>query len=239
MLEVGTYRFVIERAQFANLERALSVVVPAAWWLGGHARVFWLRGSIFAATPYASIGLANSDLELEESRECFVISRAVARRILFELRSDRVRHLERIKLVFADNDAVFTFEYDSESKLDLRRLFSRYVGLWRPRFTPREYCEFFAQGRSYSYFDLSTERMRERLREHEDRGDESEERSDFVTIEGLSEDISHVTVSRSSLVAFLEASKNEGATFRFGFCNERYPIVCRAGDVIAILTTIE
>ena len=239
MAEVGTHRFVIESAQFAKLERALSVAVPAAWWLGGQARVFWLRGSIFAATPYASIGIANSDLELEESRECFAISRAVARRVLFELKSDRVRHLERIELVFAGNDAALTFEYDSESKLDLRRLFSRYVGLWRPRFTPREYCEFFAQDRSYSYFDLSTERMRERLREHEDRKGESEGRSDSVTIEGLSEDISRVTVSRSSLVAFLEASKNEDTTFRFGFCSERYPIVCRAGDVIAILATIE
>jgi hypothetical protein len=202
------------------------------------ARVFWLRGSIFAATPHASIGLANSDLELEDLQDCIAISRAVARRILFELRSDRVRHLERIELEFADNNAVFTLEYDSESKLDLRRLFSHYVGLWRPRFTPREYCEFFVHGRSYSYYDLSTEKMREKLREHEDRGDENEKRSDSFTIEEFSEDISRVTVSRSSLVAFLEAAKDEGTTFRLGFYGSRYPIVCRVGDVIAVLSAI-
>ena len=82
MTKASTDRFVIESTQFAMLERALSVALPAAKSLGVDTGIFWLRDSIFAATPYASIGLVNS--EFDELPECIAISRLAARPLLFD-----------------------------------------------------------------------------------------------------------------------------------------------------------
>jgi len=246
MIAIGTYRFVIESTQFAKLERALSVALPAARLMGAQASIFWLRNSIFAATPYASIGLTNFDIELRPERKtkdspgCLAISNPVARRILSELRSHRVRYLEKIRLLATRDEVLFSFDYDSESKLESRGVASRYVGMWLPRLTPREHYELFTEDRSYFYCALSIEEVRAELREYENEGDsDSDARNDGVSLEDFPDVISHVTVSRSLLLAFFEAAKDEDTTFLFGYYDSRHPIVCRAGDVIAILSVID
>jgi len=232
MAEVGAHRFVIERAQFAKFERALSVAMSAARSLGIDAGIFWLRDSIFAATPYASIGLASCDLELEESPECIAISQLAVRVLLFELRTYRVSCLERIDLVATRDRVVFMFEYDWRSREKTPPpLISRYSDSWRPRMTPREHCKLLFAHRPYFECTLATREIRKKLRGHEDYG--------YVVLEDFPDVISHVTVSRSLLVAFLEAAKDEDTTFRLEYYEGQRCVVCRAGDVIAILSVID
>jgi len=232
MAEVGTHRFVIESTQFAKLERALSVALPAAKSLGVDAGIFWLRDSIFAATPYASIGLASCDLELEESPECIAISQFAARPLLFELRTRRVSFLERIDLVATRDRVVFMFEYDWRSREKTPPpLISRYSDSWRPRMTPREHYELLTAHRPYFECTLATREIRKKLRGHEDYG--------YIVLEDFPNVISYVTVSRSLLFAFLEAAKDEDTTFRLAYYEGQRCVVCRAGDVIAILSVID
>ena len=231
MVEVGTHRFVIESTQFAKLERALSVTLPAARSLGIDAGIFWLRDSIFAATPYASIGLASCDLELEESPGCIAISQLAARPLLFELRAHRVRYLERIDFVVARDRVVFSFEYDRKSKVSTPPLFSRYSSSWCPRLTPREYYEILAESCPNLWRALPIEKIRAKLLKHEDYG--------YVFLEDFSRAFPQVAVSRSLLVAFLEAAKSEDTTFLFAYYEDKRSIVCRVGDVIAILSVID
>jgi len=231
MAEVGAHRFVIESTQFAKLERALSVAVPAARSLGIDAGIFWLRDSIFAATPYASIGLASCDLELEESPECIAISQLAARALLFELRAHRVRYLERIDFVATRDRVVFSFDYDRKSKVSTPPLFSRYSSSWRPRLIPREHYEILAESCPDLGRALPIEKIRAKLLKHEDYG--------YVFLEDFSRAFPQIAVSRSLLVAFLEAAKDEDTTFLFAYYEDKRSIVCRAGDVIAILSVID
>jgi hypothetical protein len=231
MSRTVTHRFVIESTQFAKLERALSVALPAARSLGPDADIFWLCDSIFAATPYASIGLANCDFEFEEDPGCITISQFAARPLLFELRTHRVRYLERIGFVVARDQVVFTFEYDCRSKVSTPPLVSRYVGLWRPRMTPREHYERLFVHRISFECELSIKEMRRKLRGNEDYG--------YVVLEEFSNVASRVAVSRSLLLAFLEAAKDEDTTFLLAYYGDRRRVVCRAGDVIAILSAID
>jgi hypothetical protein len=211
------------------LERALSVALPAAKSLGVDAGIFWLRDSIFAATPYASIGLANSDLE--ESSECIAISQMAARSLLFELRTDRVRYLERIDFVAARDRVIFTFEYDRRSKSIRAPLVSRYSGSWRPRLTPREHYELLVAYRPYFEYELAIKGIQAKLRSNEDCG--------YVVLDDFPEVVSYVTVGRSLLLAFLNAAKDEDTTFRLAYYGDQRCVVCRAGDVIAILSVID
>ena len=231
MAEVGAHRFVIERAQFAKFERALSVAMSAARSLGIDAGIFWLRDSIFAATPYASIGLASCDLELEELLECIAISQLAARPLLFELRAHRIRYLERIGFVVARDRIVFSFEYDRKLKVSTPPLFSRYSSSWRPRMTPREHYEVLAESCPNLGRALPIEKIRAKLLKHEDYG--------YVFLEDFLRAFPQVAVSRSLLVAFLEAAKDEDTTFLFAYYDDKRCIVCRAGGVIAILSVID
>jgi len=231
MSKTSTHRFVIESTQFAKLERALSVALPAARSLGIDAGIFWLRDSIFAATPYASIGLASCDLELEELLECIAISQLAARPLLFELRAHRIRYLERIGFVVARDRIVFSFEYDRKLKVSTPPLFSRYSSSWRPRMTPREHYEVLAESCPNLGRALPIEKIRAKLLKHEDYG--------YVFLEDFLRAFPQVAVSRSLLVAFLEAAKGEDTTFLFAYYDDKRSIVCRAGDVIAILSVID
>ena len=228
MTKASTDRFVIESAQFAMLERALSVALPAAKSLGVDTGIFWLRDSIFAATPYASIGLVNS--EFEELPECIAISQMAARPLLFELRTHRVRYLERIDLVAVRDRVVFTFAYDRKST-NRPPLVSRYSGSWRPRMTPREHYELLTAHRPNFEYELAIKEIRAKLRSNEDYG--------YVVLEDFPEVVSYVTVDRSFLLAFLNAAKDEDTTFRLADYGDQRCIVCRAGDVIAVLSVID
>ena len=228
MTKASTDRFVIESAQFAMLERALSVALPAAKSLGVDTGIFWLRDSIFAATPYASIGLVNS--EFDELPECIAISRLAARPLLFELRTHRVRYLERIDLVAVRDRVVFTFAYDRKST-NRPPLVSRYSGSWRPRMTPREHYELLTAHRPNFEYELAIKEIRAKLRSNEDYG--------YVVLEDFPEVVSYVTVDRSFLLAFLNAAKDEDTTFRLADYGDQCCIVCRAGDVIAVLSVID
>jgi hypothetical protein len=230
-VETGTYRFVIESTQFAKLERALSIALPATRSLGIDAGIFFLRGSIFAATPYASIGLVDYDFVFAELPECIAISQCAARPLLFELRTHRVRYLERIGVVAARNEVVFTFQYDRRSKSNVPPLVSRYLGSWRPRMTSREHYELLAANRSYFECNLPIKEIRAKLRSNEDYG--------YVLLEDFPDVTSHVAVSRSLLLAFLEAAKDEDTMFRLVYYSDQRRVVCRAGDVIAVLSVID
>jgi len=81
-----TRSFIIERTHFRNLEDALSIAVPAAQSLGYDTGIFWMRGSVFAATPYALVGLADSSLSLEDESDCFAISQIAAKQLLADCR---------------------------------------------------------------------------------------------------------------------------------------------------------
>jgi hypothetical protein len=231
-MSLASTHFVIDSTQFAKLERALSVALPAARSLGIDAGIFWLCDSIFAATPYATIGLANSELELAESPECIAISQLAARPLLFELRTRRVSCLERIDLVATRDRVVFMFEYDWRSREKTPPpLVSRYSSSWRPRMTPSEHYELLAESCPDLGRALPIEKIRAKLLKHEDYG--------YVFLEDFSRAFPQVAVSRSLLVAFLEAAKDEDATFLFAYYDDKRSIVCRAGDVIAILSAID
>jgi len=234
MLELGVYNFAIERKQFSQLERALSIALPAARSLGTDAGIFWIRDSIFAATPYASIGIANPDLELRCDRkvegrlnDCVAISQFAARKILKELRPRTVQRIEKIGLVFLHRCIAFLFEYARESGSMPLLVFLSYLDSWRPRMTPREHCELLATSCPHPGRTLSIEDLRLELRRKGDYG--------YV----LFEDFSNIVVSRSFLLAFLEVAKDENTTFYFSYYDEQRFVVFRAGDVIAILSVID
>jgi hypothetical protein len=243
-------RFTIDRTQFARLERALSIAVSAAQSMSADTGIFWLRDSLFAATPYASIGLVNFDYELQRDREkvpsCIAISQLVARRLLAELRSCRTRHLERIGLVLDRDEVIFTFDYDRESELKRHPLASRYLGAWMPQITPREHCERLSAYRPRFDCVLPIEEMSERLRDHEGVWSfsgvygscEFDIRSGYVALEESSSAVTYVTVSRSLLLAFLDAAKDEDTTFQFRYYGDQRSVVCSAGDVVGILSVI-
>jgi hypothetical protein len=246
----STCRFTIDRAQFARLDRALSVALSAAQSMGADTGVFWLRDSLFAATPYASIGLVNFDYELrcdrEEALGCIAISQLVARRLLAELRSHRTRYLERVGLVLERDEVVFTFDYDRESELKRHPLASRYLGVWLPQITPREHCERLSAYRPCFDCVLPIEEMLSRLRDHEGVWSfsgvygtcEFDIRSGYVALEESSNEVTYVTVSRSLLLAFLDAAKDEDTTFQFRYYGDQRSVVCSAGDVVGILSVI-
>jgi len=238
MAEVGVHRFVIESTQFAKLERALSVALPAARSLGVDAGIFWLRDSIFAATPYASIGLANFDLELEDAPECIAISQPVARLILYELRSHRVRYLEKIGLVVAYDQVVFTFEYDRNPGVETQSFISRYLGSWRPRLKLREHYELLTAHRICFECELSIKEMRARLQGYRSKINDDAYYG-YVAFKYFSNVVWHASISRSLLLAFFEAAKDEDTTFRLAYYGDQRCVVCRAGDVIAILSVID
>jgi len=232
MAEVDTHRFVIESAQFAKLERALSVALPAARSLGIDAGIFWLRGSIFAATPYASIGLFESDIEVKP-KDCIAIAPTAVQKFLTVLRSESARFIRSIEVEpgCEDDLVYFVILFDEESEYKDSIIVSRYKSSWRPRMTPREHYELLIAHRPYFECEFSIEDLRTKLRGHEDYG--------YVVLEDFPNVISHVTVSRSLLLAFLEAAKDEDTTFRLEYYGDQRCVVCRAGDVIAILSVID
>ena len=230
MSKTSAYRFVIESTQFAKLERALSVALSAARSLGIDAGIFWLRDSIFAATPYASIGTSGIGSIFDKS-SCLAISQCAASKLLIVLRSSRTRRIEKINFAFNRNEVIFTFERDRDVASKELPLASRYSSSWRPRLTPREHYELLTAHRPYFKCEFSIEDLRAKLRSHEDYG--------YVVLEDFPNVISRVTVSRSLLLAFLEAAKDEDTTFQLAYYYDHRCVGCRAGDVIAILSVID
>ena len=232
MSRTSAQHFVIESTQFAKLERALSVALPAARSLGVDAGIFWLRGSIFAATPYASIGLFESDIEVKP-KECIAIAPTAVQKFLTVLQSKSARFIRRIEVEpgCEDDLVYFVILFDEESEYKDGVIVSRYKSSWRPWTTPREHYELLTAYRPYFECEFSIEDLRAKLRGHEDYG--------YVVLEDFPDVISHVTVSRSLLLAFLESAKDEDTTFRLEYYEGQRCIVCRAGDVIAILSVID
>jgi hypothetical protein len=238
MVGMGGHRFAIERKQFPNLARALSVALTASRWMGAEARIFWLRDSVFAATPYAYIGLANSDLELRPERitkdtpDSFAISRVVTKRIIGELRSSHSYFLERIRLLWTPDAVLFEFDYSRESNIEKPALESSYKGLWLPRITPREHYERLADAPLYVECDLSIKSMLEKMQNNQSSG--------YITFEEVSETVPTISVSRALLLAFLRAVENtvKSDTFKLSCHGKERAIACRADDVLAVLAAI-
>jgi hypothetical protein len=237
MVSVGAYHLVIEKMHFAKLGNALSVALKAARWMGAEANIFWLRDSVFAATPYAFVGLTNLDLELrperitKDSPDSFAVSRFAAKRLVGELLSQRAHHLIRIRLVWHRDGVLFKFDYEPESKVDRPALESCYTGSWLPRLTPREYYERLIDSPLYVECELSIKSMLEKM--------QSNERSGYITFEEVSETVPTISVSRSLLLAFLHAAKGVGNDmFRLSCHGKERAIACRAGDVIAVLAAV-
>jgi hypothetical protein len=238
MISMSDYHFVIEKTQFSNLKRALLVALTASRWMGAEARIFWLRDSVFAATPYAFIGFANSDLELRPERitkdtpDSFAISRAAAKKIVNELQSPHLRFLERIRLLWTPDAVLFRFDYSRESNIEKPAFESRYKGPWLPRVTPREHYARLIDAPLYVDCDLSIKSMLEKMQKNESSG--------YITFEEVSETVPTISISRSLLIAFLHAAKDtaESDTFKLTCHGKERAITCRAGDVLAVLAAI-
>jgi len=238
MPSVGGHHFTIEKTHFANLKRALSVALTASRWMGAEARIFWLRDSIFAATPYAYIGFVNSDLELcperitKDTPDSFAISRVVAKKLINELRSSHSYFLERIRLLWTPDAVSFKFDYSRESNIEKPAFESRYKGLWLPRITPREHYERLIDAPLYVECDLSIKGMLEKMQKNDSSG--------YITFEEVSETVPTISISRSLLIAFLHAAKDTAGsdTFKLSCHGKERAIACRAGDILAVLAAI-
>ena len=238
MASVGGYHFVIEKTQFPKLERALSVALTASCWMGAEARIFWLRDSIFAATPYAYVGLADSDLVLKSERitegtpDSFAISRKAAKTLIDELRSPYLHYLEQIRLLWTPDAVAFKFDYNRISRIKKPAIESRYKGLWLPRITPREHYQRLTDAPLYVECDLSIKGMLEKMQKNDNSG--------YITFEEVSETVPTISISRSLLIAFLHAAKvaTEADTFKLSCHGKERAIACRAGDVFAVLAAI-
>jgi len=241
---VGGYHFVVEKTQFAKLERALSVALTASRWMGAEARIFWLRDSVFAATPYAYIGFVNSDLELRPERitkdtpDSFAISRATAKRIINELRSSHSHSIERIRLLWTPDAVSFKFDYSHESDIEKPAFESCYKGLWLPRITPREHYERDFGSLSCFITEISIKSFLRKLRKSKSCG--------YVVFEDVAGVVPYIAVCRSFLGAFLRIAKTESDRFKMFYHPKRYFIACRSctssnapGDVLAILSVIK
>jgi hypothetical protein len=231
MSNTNTRHFVIEHSHFCNLEYALSVAVPAAQSLGCDTGIFWLRGSIFAATPYASVGLANLGLELGDGLGCLAISQTAAKQLLVELRISRARFLEEIGIIAMGNDIIFTFDYDSSLKLNVPSLLSYYLNWWQPRITPSEHYALLIKKQPYFSNQLYVGEVREKLQSREDCG--------FVVIDDLYPDYTPISISRLLLLSLLNAVEDNDEMFHIEYYDYRHCFVYRVGDVIAIVSTIE
>ena len=97
--------------------------------------------------------------------------------------------------------------------------------------TPREHYELLTAHRPNFEYELAIKEIRAKLRSNEDYG--------YVVLEDFPEVVSYVTVDRSFLLAFLNAAKDEDTTFRLADYGDQRCIVCRAGDVIAVLSVID
>ena len=244
MASMGDYHFVIEKTQFPKLERALSVALTASRWMGAEARIFWLRDSVFAATPYAYVGLADSDLVLKPERitkdtpDSFAISRVVAKKLINELRSPHSHFLERIRLLWTPDAVSFKFDYSRESDTEKPALESSYKGLWLPRITPREHYERDFDSSSCFVAETSIKSILRKLRKAENRG--------YLLFEDIAGVVPYIAVCRSFLGAFFRIAKTESDRFEIFYNPKRYFIACRSctssnapGNVLAILSVIK
>ena len=244
MVSIGGYHFVIEKSQFSKLERSLSVALAASRWMGAESRIFWLRDSVFAATPYASIGLMDSDLELRPERitkdtpDSFAISRAVAKRLIDELRSPHSHFFERICLLWTPDAVLFRFDHSRESKIEKPALESCYKGSWLPRLTPREHYEREFDSSSCFVTEISIKSIRRKLQKAKSCG--------YMVFEDVAGVVPHIAVSRSFLGAFLRIAKTESDRFQIFYRSNRYFIACRSctssntpGNVLAILSIVK
>jgi hypothetical protein len=225
-------RFFVDRTQFTILERALSVALPAAKLLGNDANIFCLRGSIFTATLRASIGLAHTnvqvqcDWETNGTSQCIAISQFVAKKVFFELKTKRARYLEKIGFAFTRED-IFV-DHDPNSK---RRFFLLRSQLpWLPCMTPHERYKLLIANQPRFDRILDANEIRAKLQDSNGFG--------YVALEKFP-NTSRVLVGCAHLLAFLEVAKDEDTTFLFAYYEDRRCVVCRAGDVIAILSAID
>ena len=238
MVSTGGYHFTIEKSQFAKLKQALLVSLIASRWMGAEAHIFWLRDSIFAATPDAFIGLVSLDLELRPERitkdtpDSFAISRAVAKKIINELRSPHLHSLERIRLLWTPDAVSFKFDYSQESNIEKPALESHYKGMWLPRLTPREHYQRLIDAPLYVECELPIETMLEKMQKNES--------SCYITFEEVSETVPTISVSRSLLIAFLHAAKatTKSNTFKLSCHGKERAIACHTDDIFAVLAAI-
>jgi len=230
--EADARSFTINRMHFWNLEDALSIAVPAAQSLGYDAGIFWMRGSIFAATPYASVGLANSGLSLENTSNCFAMSQIAAKQLLAELQMPRSRFLVRINLMKVCEDIVFTFEYDCRLKMHVPSLLSQYLNWWHPRITPSERYALLSENRPYYSNELNVAELREYLEDRRDCG--------FITIDEFHpKDKSPIPISRLLLLSLIKSIEDDEEVFHIDYYRDKGCFVFRVGDAIAIVSTID
>jgi hypothetical protein len=224
-------RFFIDRTQFATLERALSIALPAAKLLGSNANIFCMRGSIFTATLRALIGLIHTNVQVQcdgesdGTSQCIAISQFVAKRVLLELKTKRAHYLEKIGFAFTREDIFI--DHDPNSR---RRFFLLRSQLpWFPCMTPHERYKLLTANQPRFDCIIDANKMRAKLQDSNGFG--------YVVLEDFP-NTSRVLVGRAHLLAFLEATKNETTAIRIVYYDIQQCIVCCAGNVIAILSTI-
>ena len=227
-----TRSFIIERTHFRNLEDALSIAVPAAQSLGYDTGIFWMRGSVFAATPNALVGLADSSLSIGDESDCFAISQIAAKRLLAELQLPRSRFLEKIGFIQVGSDIIFTFDYDFRLKMNVPSLLSHYLNWWRPRITPSECYTFLSENQPYYSNELNVAELRDYLKSREDCG--------FITIDQFHpKDESPIPISRLLLLSLIKTIEDDEDIFHIDYYRDQGCFVFRVGNAIAIVSTIE
>jgi len=232
MSEANARSLTIKRIYFRALEEALSIAVPAAQSLGYDTGIFWMRGSIFAATPYALVGLVNSGLSPDTKSNCFAISQIAAKQLLAELQMPRSRFLVRINLIEVGKDIIFTFDYDFRLKMNVPSLLSHYLNWWRPRITPSECYTFLSENQPYYSNELNVAELRDYLKSREDCG--------FITIDQFHpKDESPIPISRLLLLSLIKAIEDDEDIFHIDYYRDQGCFVFRVGNAIAIVSTIE
>jgi hypothetical protein len=224
-------RYVLVPNQLAALERCLSVVCKAEKWLT-YAGIFWLGKSFFVANQNAWIGLADSGIELEP-KGCIAITPQAARSLYAVLHSHTVRFITDIEMEARDcGDTVkFLIHYQKTGNLKDRTIVSRYGEQWFPGLGIGSRYKFFQQRIQDSEYELNVEKVLCSLRNIDDT---------FLPVEKLIP-IGYAfnyVIDIGVLKSFLAPARSEDTTMLIGYCGPAYPLLAKAGDVIAILNAV-
>jgi len=224
--------YTLSPSDFAALERSLSVACKAERWLPGGG-VFWTDMSFFAANMHASVGLSDHAIEVKPS-EPIAIAPPAAHKLLSTLRSKNVRHIDRIEVETGCQDertVYFTIIYDKHSDCKDGVIVSKYPYVWLPEHDIEHRYTFFHSHKNYREYERDIEAMLQSFRGYEDT---------LLPLETIIPTRSRhkVSIDVGVFKAFLAPARSEDTTMLIGYCGPTSPILCRAGDIIAVLETI-
>ena len=219
---------------FAALERSLSVACKAEKWLPDSG-IFWCKKSLFVANSRAFVGLGDCGIEVIP-REPIAISPPAAHKLLSTLRSKNVRYVDHIEVETGCQDeftVYFKIIYDKDSEFKDGVIVSKYAHSWLPKYDINHRYSLLRSHKNYREYERNVESVLQGFRCYEDT---------YLPLESLipTRSSHKVVIDVGLLKAFLAPARSEDTTMLIGYCGPTLPILCRAGDIIAVLdTTIE